>query len=53
MDERKEVECPDDTPPDDMEEVVSEIKDDKNEKTMRKKRQNAQMALLLMIWRKL
>ena len=31
-DEGKEEKCPDDTPPDDMEEGVSERKDDKNEK---------------------
>ena len=28
----KEAECPDDTPPDDMDEGVSERKDDNNEK---------------------
>ena len=50
--EGKEAECPDGTPPDDMEEGVSEKKVDKNEKLMREKRQNAQMTLLLMIWRK-
>ena len=33
----KEAEFPDGTPPDDMEEGVSERKDDKNEKLMRKK----------------
>ena len=32
IDGGKEVELPDDTPPDDMEEGVSERKDDKNEK---------------------
>ena len=42
-DEGKKGKFPDGTSPDDMEEGVSERKDDKN----------AQMALLLMIWRKL
>ena len=37
FDEGKEVEFPDGTPPDDTEEGVSEIKDDKNKKMMRKK----------------
>ena len=31
IDEGKEAECPDDTPPVDIEEGVSERKDDKNE----------------------
>ena len=35
-----------------MEESVSERKYDNNEKTKREKRQNSQVALLLMIWRK-
>ena len=35
MDEVKEAECPDSTPPVVMEEGVSEKKDDKNEKLMR------------------
>ena len=51
-DEEKEAECPDDTPSVDMEEAVSERKYDKNERMMRKKRHNAQMTLLLLIWRK-
>ena len=32
IDEENEAECPDCTPPDDMEDGVSERKDDKNEK---------------------
>ena len=51
-DEEKEAECPYDNPKIDMEKGVSERKNDKNEKPRRKKRQNAQMTLLLMIWRK-
>ena len=51
-DEEKETKCPNDTPPVDMEKGVSERKNDKNEKLMSEKRQNAQMALLLMVWRK-
>ena len=39
-DEEKEAECLYETSPIDMEERVSARKDDKNEKTMRKKRQN-------------
>ena len=45
----KETECPDGTPPDDMEKGVGERKYDKNEKLLTEKRQNAKMALLLMI----
>ena len=52
IDEGKNAECPNDTPPKDMEEGVSERKDDKNEKLTSEKRQNSQMTLLLMIWRK-
>ena len=52
IDEGKEAECPDGTPPDDMEEGVSERKDGKNEKLMREKRQNAHMALLMLVRRK-
>ena len=51
-DKEKEAEFPDDTPPVDMEEGVSERKDGKNEKLMREKRQNAHMALLLLVRRK-
>ena len=51
-DEEKEAECPDDTPPVDMEEGVSDIKNDDNEKMMRKRGQNAQITLPLLIWRK-
>ena len=51
-DEGKEAKCPDETPPDDMEKGVSERKNYKNEKLMRETRQNYQMALLLVIWRK-
>ena len=39
-------------PPVDMKEGVSDIKDDKNKKTMRKKRQNAHMKLPLLVWKK-
>ena len=35
IDEGKEAECSDDTPPDDTEGGVSDRKDDKNEKLMR------------------
>ena len=48
----KEPECPDETSPVDMEEGVSDRKYDKNENTMRKKRQNSQMTILLLICRK-
>ena len=48
--EGKDVECPDETTPDDMEEGVSDRNDDNNEKSIMEDRQNAQMALLLMIW---
>ena len=39
--EEKEAECLDDTSPDKMEEGVSELKNDKSEKMMRRKRQNS------------
>ena len=48
----KEEEFPDDTSPVDTEEGVSDRKDDNNEKITREKRQNAQMTLPLLIWRK-
>ena len=51
-DELNEAKCPYGTPPGDMEESVCEKEHDKNEKQFTEKRQNAQMALLLMIWRK-
>ena len=51
-DYEKEAECPYDTSPIDTEKRVRNINDDKNEKMMRKKRQNAQMTLLLFRWRK-
>ena len=47
-----EAEFPDDTSPVDMEEGVSDIKDDNNEKMMRENGQNAQMTLPLLIVRK-
>ena len=50
--EEKEAEFPNGTPPDNMEEGVSEKKMTGIKKLMREKRQNSQMALLLMIWRK-
>ena len=51
-DEEKEAELPDDTTPVDMEEGVSERKDDNNERMIKKKRKNAHMKLVLLIWRK-
>ena len=50
--EVKEAKCPDATPPYDMEEGVSDRNNDNNEKSIMEKRQNAQMAILLMIWSK-
>ena len=47
----KEAKCPDDTSLIEMEEGVSDGNDDKNEKLMRRKRQNSQMRLPLLIWR--
>ena len=44
--------CPDGTPPDNMEEGVSEKNMTRMKEFMRKKRQNALMSLFLMIWRK-
>ena len=52
LDDEKEAACPDDTPPDDMEEGVGDEKMTIMKESMREKRQNAQMALLLMMWRK-
>ena len=43
INEEEVTACPDGTPPDDMEEGVSEKKDDKMKILMRKKMQNAQM----------
>ena len=40
-DEVKDSECLDDTSPDDMEEDLSDINDDKNEKNTSKKRLNS------------
>ena len=51
-DEGKEAECLDDTSPVDIGEVVSDNKGENNEKMTSKKRQNAQMILPLLIWRK-
>ena len=51
-DEWKEAECPNDTPPDEIEEIVSDRNDEKNENMMREKRQNSRMKLLLLIRRK-
>ena len=51
MNIKKEGECPDDTSPIDIEEGVSDIKYDNNEKMMRNKRHNSQMNLTLLIWR--
>ena len=48
----REAEFPDETSPIDMEEGVNDREDDKNGKTMRKNRQNAHMALPLLILRK-
>ena len=50
--DKKEAECLDDTSPVDMEEVVSDRKDYKNKKMMRKDMQNAMMTLLLLRLRK-
>ena len=50
-DEEKEAEFSDDTLPFDKEEGASDRKDDKNKKMMKKKGQNAQMTLPLLIWR--
>ena len=52
INEVKEAEFPDGTPPNDMEEGVCEKNMTRMKKWMREKRQNAQMELLLMIWRK-
>ena len=52
IDEEKVAACPDGTPPDDMEEGVSEKNMTRMKDFMGKKRQNALMSLLLMIWRK-
>ena len=51
-DEEKEAEFPYYTSPFDMQEGVNDIRDEKNEKTTRKKRQNDQMTLPLLICRK-
>ena len=51
-DEEKEAECLDDISPIDMEECVKDRNDDINKNMMRKKSQNSQMTLLLLIWRK-
>ena len=48
----KEEKCPDVTLPDDMEKGVGDEKYDKNDILDDEKRQNAQITLLLMIWRK-
>ena len=47
-----EAKFPDDTSRVDMEEGLSDIKYDNNEKNDGKKMQNAMMTLLLLIWRK-
>ena len=52
-DEEKEAECLDDTSPVDMEEGVSDKNMTRMRKMMRKKRQNDQMALPLLILRKM
>ena len=51
-DEGKEAEYHDYTSPVNIEEGVNDRKDDKNEKIIRKKRQNYQMTLPLLIFRK-
>ena len=52
LDEKKKAKDPDVTPPVDMEEGVDDDKMTVLKYLMREKRQNAQMSLLLMIWRK-
>ena len=46
------AEFPDDTSPVDIEGGVSDRNDEKNEKILSKKRQNSQMTLPLLRWRK-
>ena len=50
--EEKKAEYPDVTPPDDMDKGLGDKKIEKTTELTRKKKQNAQMSLLLMIWRK-
>ena len=52
IDKVKETACPDGTPPDDMEKGVGEKKMTRMSELTRKKMQHVQMALLLVIWRK-
>ena len=51
LDDEKEAACPDDTPPDDMEVGLGDEKMTRMIYLMMKKRQHAQITLILMIWR--